>query len=1017
VPKFDCLDPQAPLWGPHFLEASAGTGKTFAIEHIVARLLTEEEPIELGQILVVTFTRAATRELKWRIRKNLEKLLEDPAPSWPYWDGREIEKRRRIENAVASFEECQIYTIHGFCARMLQEFAFETPFQMGEDPSSQAMEAAAKDFFEFLSEEIVSAEQLNLILNKRGSVEALALALQKTELTTKGETFGELLSLFTSKAQEMPIGDLRAEFDAVRGAYKKEIKGDLEGQIEALERASLQPKKSFCKLMEEKGTLFSFLSDENKKKGAAKMPLPSASFMEKIRWCQTHLWPLIQKASDTDSIFHVLLRAWKPIEKKVLLQEGGMRPDDLLMMMKEAVQSHGFRRSLQERFQAVLIDEFQDTDPIQWEIFQSLFLENAKALYLIGDPKQSIYRFRKADLYTYFSAKESMPTSAHFYLDTNFRSSKEVITALNQLFHRPWLELPKLQKKLPYLPMKAGLEFSSDLQDGKGALHCLFFEKEEDLFSYVAREILLLKENRALPLSAFAVLVKDRYAAGRMGQVLASAGIATQTRSRERLADSLAFEAVQELFEACRFPRDLSGVKRVLVGPFFRSSKESLENVELSPLLLFVSILDKQGLSLSMRAFLEIEWEGRRVEDIIGLETSFYADFCHLLELLLTWERENHFTLEGALAYLKEIRRMEGEEVVYRRKGVSGSAVQIMTMHVSKGLEFDIVFCLGLAARTPVMDEEGEAEKLRQFYVAMTRAKHRCYLPFPVGWKPPLLGTASPAELFAQKVSEAELSKMEHVSMERVGAPLPIPTGVIAPRRAVEKTRPHSRPFCPPSYLLSFTALAQDTSSFSVSAEEMEGGYTEYTSHTLPRGADTGILIHAIFERIFSEPDAWKSVSLVDQIIEKWPLSEKFIPWRGAIGKMVQESLDLPLPFGFCLRDIETHALLVEAEFLFEDPPHWVKGFVDLLFAFQGKYYILDWKTNWLGNSIEAYGAEQLQEALEKGQYDLQASLYATALRRDLLSRGQEKEEIRAIYCFVRAPQALCFEPQRYHDF
>ena len=123
--KFDCLAIDTPLFGPHFLEASAGTGKTFAIEHIVARLLLQK--IELSQILVVTFTNAATRELKLRIRSNLEKIYSQKS-QFPYLDTIpksdlprvcETSGLEPIGDALSSFEQNQIFTIHGFCSRIL----------------------------------------------------------------------------------------------------------------------------------------------------------------------------------------------------------------------------------------------------------------------------------------------------------------------------------------------------------------------------------------------------------------------------------------------------------------------------------------------------------------------------------------------------------------------------------------------------------------------------------------------------------------------------------------------------------------------------------------------------------------------------------------------------------------------------------------------------------------------------------------------------------------------------------
>ena len=116
--RFDCLALNCPLFGPHLLEASAGTGKTFSIEHIFVRLILES--VEVEQILAVTFTRAATRELKARIRENLEKalaLIQGDEPIWEYLRPHlgSLDAIRSLTDALAGFDRCQIFTIHGFC--------------------------------------------------------------------------------------------------------------------------------------------------------------------------------------------------------------------------------------------------------------------------------------------------------------------------------------------------------------------------------------------------------------------------------------------------------------------------------------------------------------------------------------------------------------------------------------------------------------------------------------------------------------------------------------------------------------------------------------------------------------------------------------------------------------------------------------------------------------------------------------------------------------------------------------
>ena len=129
--SYNCLDPNIKLWGHHFLEASAGTGKTFTIEHIVMRLLLEKDAVDIDQILIVTFTRAATRELKQRIQNRLReglKSLQQDVAKYPYLN---LDKQcktlaiDRLNLALSCFDKAQIYTIHSFCHRMLAEYGFD----------------------------------------------------------------------------------------------------------------------------------------------------------------------------------------------------------------------------------------------------------------------------------------------------------------------------------------------------------------------------------------------------------------------------------------------------------------------------------------------------------------------------------------------------------------------------------------------------------------------------------------------------------------------------------------------------------------------------------------------------------------------------------------------------------------------------------------------------------------------------------------------------------------------------
>jgi exodeoxyribonuclease V beta subunit len=976
--RFDCLAAEAIVFGPHFLEASAGTGKTFAIEHIVARLILEGVDIE--QILVVTFTRAAARELKLRIRSNLEKIIA--GANWAYLPT----NVKLIGEALASFDRCQIFTIHGFCSRMLKEFAFEAGLHMGlKEAKDPGVDTALRDFFELkLTAEIISPEQLNVLIRWAGSVEDLARKLKKGEMPEFSVSFAEIDSKFRDllSSWNASLASLRSDFALIEGNYKK-MDADFSLQIEALIRGDLRA------LISEKNSIFSYTALENKKVKAKDLPFPP--FLD---WGRQHLLPLIEQAQDPKELLNAVLSAWKPIQEKVLLDSGVLGPDELLKGMVAAIKIDSFKAKVQAKYRAVLIDEFQDTDPGQWAIFETLFLHTVESLFLIGDPKQSIYRFRKADLYTYLKAKHAIPPEGHFFLDTNFRSSKPLLDALNGLFDRQWLYLPQQKTTLPYLPVLAGLDIQTDFHDGKGSVHCVRLEKDE-MYKYVAREILNLGKKP----SAFAVLVKDRYQAFEMQKVLSEANIPSIARSQEPLSESLSFEAMRELFEALKVPRNLGKAKIVLAGPFCGFTSDELRLVDASPFTPLREMLDKQGLAAMCGLLLRSRFGTYSVEECLkAYGRSFYAQWLQLLEILFEWERTAGFSFEGVARFFDRLDKMDPDEAICSRKEINEDAVQIMTMHVSKGLEFDIVFALGVGSRTPECDEEAESEKQRQLYVAMTRAKRRLYVPIPFEEKSAKAGTLSPIELFCRSLSdqglwEAELQRLSEttsLTLETVSAPIvyepaPLP---------VKEARPTSNYSIPPfqnSYLLSFTSMAPETPAILLAPMEPFNG--TYTAQNLPRGSETGVIIHRIYERYFSEVTSIRAI--VEQELGA------LLPWKNVVIGLVEKSLSLPLSFGFSLNDVARDRIRVEVEFMFQAKPNYIKGFIDLLFVHEGKLYFVDWKTNWLDN----YSTEKLEEAIALHRYDLQASIYKEAMKREW-----NGEVGGAIYLFIRGPAAICFQ-------
>lgn len=975
--RFDCLSRDCPLFGPHLLEASAGTGKTFSIEHVYVRLILES--IEVEQILVVTFTRAATRELKARIRANLEKALQFLQAKEAHWEylqsylDSEI-AIRHLSDALAGFDRCQIFTIHGFCHRMLKEFAFEAGvcFSTSDVEETKGppdvLKKAARDFLENgIEESLLCVEQLSLLFKQFESFDELVNRLLRLKKPAASYSFSELFAKCKAALHLWAGGregvKLLEDFQAIAKGYKAEVKGNFEEQVVAL--TDLENPRSFGLLLKERGSLFKFLSPENKKvKAIDPGALNYPGFFE---WARLHIAPLLEQ-----EVLPVLQGAWNLIAEKILAEEEHLDPDQILLFMGQAIQTNSFAGQVRKKYVAAIVDEFQDTDALQWEIFQTLFAE-LRALYLVGDPKQSIYRFRKADVYTYLKARDFLGEDCLYQLDTNFRSSKSLVEALNSLFARDWLRLPKVNRTLPYVEVQAGAKVDSCFGDEKGAVHFCVAEGEPNaLFDEIFLPFAAAEIER-LNLQNCALLVKDRYSAEKALHFLRNRNISAVAKSHTALGQTVAFQAIRELFEAVLSPRDQSAIKIVMAGPF---SSPDLSFFDLKLLL------KEEGLVPFARLFSKV----------------FDTDMMQIFELLFEWERNEGFSFEGLKRCLKTLERLDSEEG-RRRVEVDEQAIQIMTMHVSKGLEFDVVFALGLASRTPEAShevEELDAEKLRQLYVAMTRAKRRLYVPLALSRKDPNPGSHSPMELFLQYLGLEglkDLTRTHSITMEMLSAPYML--GPVREKSVTisERPVPIVKAFSP-SYLSSFTSLARVQDQELKRVENAEG---VFTLQTMPRGAETGIVVHKIFELLFSSSvPIWREPKAIHTLVSEQVQFTALEPWKEVIQKMVCQVVILPLQVEegwISLNELKPEQIQVEVEFLYPSAPHFVKGFIDLIFSHREKVYFLDWKTNWL----ESYEEAVLKESIQLNNYNLQASLYAEAIQRH--SKGSYGG---AFYIFVR---------------
>ncbi|MFV3411281.1 exodeoxyribonuclease V subunit beta [Pseudomonas sp. NY15436] len=469
-----------PLHGSRLIEASAGTGKTFTIALLYVRLVLDHggeqaafgRPLSPPEILVVTFTEAATQELRERIRARLGEAARCFAEPGQKHDGLLVTLRdsyaperwpgcaHLLRLAAEWMDEAAVSTIHSWCYRMLREHAFDSGSLFTQEWVMDQNELLAEVVRDYWRRNFypVSKSAAKVIHTSIRSPEALAkslsdlLRLQEVQFVYSGtalpdstdlkgviETAGEALNrweLLEQEARELwrkHRGEVEQLLHEMRphlsGTYYKKADDDqvFGGWLTALEEWS-----------EGGGTpnnLARFGQTGIKLKGKQQVKEHQAfaaidRAVEQLQQCP-NIRPLL--------LMHALgeVRQRLDSEKKKRSEIG---PDDVLVRLDRALAGSGGERlaeRIREQFPVALIDEFQDTDPLQYRIFERVYCigENPRnlGLFMIGDPKQAIYAFRGADIHTYLRARAAT-AGRHYTLGTNFRSTLAMVKAANRCF-------------------------------------------------------------------------------------------------------------------------------------------------------------------------------------------------------------------------------------------------------------------------------------------------------------------------------------------------------------------------------------------------------------------------------------------------------------------------------------------------------------------------------------------------------------------------------------------------------
>ena len=1033
-------DPYAPIAdGRTVIEASAGTGKTFTIAAVVTRLVAEEG-LPLERILVVTFTRAATAELKDRIRRRMVTTLGalSGSQAGPVDDHVRVlldadrDRGRlyadRLEDALTHFDRAQIFTIHGFALRLLEKLGFRSRLSGDMEPRE---------------------------------IDELLLR--------------------------------RAASDLVVGRF-----------------AVPRPDDEFEQVTQEHLAQI----------GKVVVTIPDA-----------RITPVPASVDGPARVRAEMAREMKSVLSRRLWAEGMVTFDDILVEARDALNEArvgaGARDLLRRRYSIALVDEAQDTDPIQWQILRAVF--DQSRLVVIGDPKQSIYAFRGADIESYLSAVED--PGGHRTLATNWRSDGPLIGALDLLLAGATFGDDRIgyrrvraadrNRTARIRGVRGALEirrFADDFPLPRQQYRPFFYVREarEAVASDVASEVVrlldhevFLKENdgeehRVEP-GDIAVLCRTGNQVGMIRDALGASGVPSVVARTGSVFGTPAAEHWRRFLHAIERPSRADYLRMAATTPLVGMDLPEVAGLEGETILdlqqRFVrwqGLLHDRGVpamfadidrttGLTARTLSRFEGE-RELTDLNHIAEEMHAAWRRgRIGSLVVWiEAAMDQAARNAEANVEDIESRQ------RRLDTDAAAVQVLTVHAAKGLEYPVVMAPYLwdiprpPVRIPIFHDpepalegeprrrvidvggptspgfkshqeiamsEEEAEEGRLLYVALTRAKHRLV----VWWIEDtmysdrtklhqILSRGGDADGEIERLIEASGGTISQTILSRRQPTVPYTGEHRTPGRLEQARLDRSLDYF--WRRVSFSSLSPDRplggeadtmdepDRVDEPAEAGEPGAAggELLMENLPRGARFGSLVHRIFQNVpFDAPDLPAAIGSELARLTRhasWDFETgNFVRGMAAAlrtplgpgddtpsladldpGRTLKE-LDFELPLRtsastITLRDIAA----VMLERLDEDDPHrgyfsrlrdlephrfrgFLTGGIDLVTAHPGRhgdrYVVMDFKSNTLPATGELpaptdYGPGPLTAAMHHGNYVLQALLYQVALHRYL---------------------------------
>jgi len=736
--------------GVRLLEASAGTGKTFALAHLTLRLITEAGQ-SLDSLLVVTYTDAAAAELRSRIGARLQAALQGldaqdqgianppaPDPILAAWlaGNDDAQTRndwiRKLLVALEQLDRADITTIHGFCRRSLRRQALSSgaamDAQLETDTTVQVQEVVQEIWRELL--QTLDPEQLSGLREAGLNPSSLCQGLARLD----GEPCPQLDCDDDDFAIEQPLAAQLAawmervweEFKPLWSQHGRALDAvfcQAAAQWKAAGASkttpySAKPRTDRCAIVDQ------WIAQQSGPPGLGAiraLEKPLKEYFHPGSWCRVAR----QCGEDAPSLAHPELqrliaalwdgpveRSWRHCLRRGLQalrqrrqQQGVITFAGLLAAMDpgEGDEEPVWLPALRERYRTVMVDEFQDTDPVQWRLLHRAFGgRSSHLLLLVGDPKQAIYRFRGGDLNTYKQARQSVDRIDA--LIENFRTTPALMKGMNALMAaglvRSDLPVPAViprgaTTKHPLPPGQHPLQLlliPSSAPTSKTAL-------EQQLPAVIAGDVLRrLRQQPELSPADICILVSRHVQATALRNALAERGIPSRLVNQGDVLESEAAGVLQRLMDALASPGDerkrrLLACSALIGWP--ASALKDDDDTRLDQLAARVRRLSDQLPRLGLLGCIADLLEGTVLADL-SERGRLLGDLQQAARLVQDAMHRQGLNAASAAEWLRRQRLQPPDPVPDARQPHSDQAeraVAVVTVHRSKGLEYPVVIC------------------------------------------------------------------------------------------------------------------------------------------------------------------------------------------------------------------------------------------------------------------------------------------------------------------------------------